>query len=820
MLIAGDFNAQESEPVLDEFITEHDLKSIVKDPTCFKSVSNPSCIDLLITNFPNSFQGTMVLTTGLSDYHKMVLTVLKNKFVKQKPKEIEYRCYKTMDRGVFREELKTLLAYVSTLEEFDEAYLKVLNKHIPLKKKTVRINQAPYMTKVLRKAIMRRSALKAKYFSDMTANSERMFKKQKNFVSRLYKKERRKFYNNLDLNFFTDNKKFWRTVKPFLSDRGIRSKKINLKEGNKIVSEDKEVADILNTYFSGSVDSLDIEKNSFIVNSADHIVDPIERAIFKYNNHPSILKIRARVQGQSFKFSNVTKEDLLREINFLNPNKANTSNSIPVKNLKENIDVTGHTLHRIINNDITNSNFPDKLKLAEISPLQKDSDIMNKSKYKPISILPSISKLYERIMERQISSFIEKNLYIYMCGYRKGFSTQFALLKLMEKWKKSVDNHGYAGAIITDLSKAFDTIKHELLIAKLHSYGFDSSALSMISGYLKNRWHKTKINASYSSWKELLKGVPQGSVLGSLLFNVYFNDLFYFLEETEAINYADDTNLHACDMDLGNLMRRLEHDYLIVIEWFESNYMKLNGNKCHLIISGHKHEHMWVNVGGSRIWESESEKILGVTIDRELKFEEHVKNMLAVAGRKLTALARLSNVLNFSKFRLLLKSFVESQFAYCPLVWMLCSRTMNNKMNKLQERALRILYKDDISSFENLLEKDNSITIHDRNIKLLAKEMYKVYNDILPNALGEFLTKRTLNFNLRHASTFIRDKVSTTYYGTNSLRILGPKIWDLLPPDIKSSESLESFQGKIKMWKVENCPCRLCKVFIGGLGFL
>ena len=348
----------------------------------------------------------------------------------------------------------------------------------------------------------------------------------------------------------------------------------------------------------------------------------------------------------------------------------------------------------------------------------------------------------------------------------------------------------------------------------------DLIAVLCLCGYLKNRWHKTKINASYSSWKELLKGVPQGSVLGPLLFNVYFNDLFYFLEETEAINYADDTNLHACDMDLGNLMRPLEHDILIVNEWFESNYMKVNGDKCHLLISGHKHEHMWVKVGNSRIWESESEKILGVTIDRELKFEEHLRNILAIAGKKLTALARLSNVLNFSKFRLLLKSFVESQFAYCPLVWMLCSRTMNNKMNKLHERALRILYKDDISFFENLLEKDNSVKIHDGNIKLLAKEMYKVYNNILPNALGEFLTNRALNYNLRHASTFIRDKVSTTYYGTNSLQILGPKIWDLLPPDIKSAESLESFQAKIKTWKVENCPCRLCKVFIAGLGFL
>ena len=676
------------------------------------------------------------------------------------------------------------------------------------------------MTKTLRKAIMRRSALKNKFYRDKTLTTERMYKKQKNFCSRLYKKEKRKFYNDLNMNNFTDCKMFWKTVKPFLSDKGNFSKKINLVEKDMMVSEDIEVAEILNTYFSESVNNLEIQENNYILKSADHILDPVDKALHKFYNHPSILKIREKVNGVRFGFSPVTREELVREINSLNPKKANTSNSIPVTNLKENIDVIVNVLHKIINEDIFNSHFPDKLKLAEISPLQKDSDVTNKKKYRPVSILPSISKIYERVMQRQVSSFIEDHLYEHMCGFRKKYSTQHALMTLIEKWKKILDSQGYAGAIITDLSKAFDTINHELLLAKLHAYGFEKQALRLISSYLTNRWHKTKINTSFSTWKELLRGVPQGSVLGPLLFNIYFNDLFYFLEETEATNYADDTNIYACDMDLGNLIRRLEHDSLVAIEWFESNYMKLNGDKCHFLIAGNKHEHLWLNFGESQIWETQSEKILGVTIDNKLKFEEHIKSILASAGKKLSAIARMSHILSFSKLRLLMKSFVDSQFSYCPLIWMFCSRSMNNRINKLQERTLRILYRDDISSFEELLVRDNSITAHERNIKLLAKEMYKVKNDILPNALGEFITKRDLRYNLRNHPTFTRDKANTTQYGTESMNILGPKIWDIIPSEIKNAETLDSFNVNIKKWKVKNCPCRLCKTFVVGLGFV
>ena len=152
-----------------------------------------------------------------------------------------------------------------------------------------------------------------------------------------------------------------------------------------------------------------------------------------------------------------------------------------------------------------------------------------------------------------------------MCGYRKCFSTQQALVSLIEKWKAILDKNGYAGAVLIDLSKAFDTVNRDLLIAKLNAYGFTKNSLRLIKSYLSNRWQRTKINSSFSSWTELLLGVPQGSVLGPLLFNICINDLFCLTESTNVCSYADDTTFHACDMDLD-----------LAIEWFESNYMKLN----------------------------------------------------------------------------------------------------------------------------------------------------------------------------------------------------------------------------------------------------
>ena len=252
-----------------------------------------------------------------------------------------------------------------------------------------------------------------------------------------------------------------------------------------------------------------------------------------------------------------------------------------------------------------------------------------------------------------------------------------------------------------DLSKVFDSLNHGLLIEKLHAYGFQHDALKLLHSYLSKRWHRTKVNTSFSSWEELIKGVPQGSVLGSILFNLYLNDLSYLSDLTEVCNFPDDTTFHACDNDLSNLIKRLEHDAFLATEWSETNGMKLSKDKCYLLVSGHRYENIWVKMGVGEIWKSVKQKLLGLETRRNLNFDDHVISLCKKARRKLAVLARLSKFMSFRQKRILMKTFFESQFAYCSLIWMFHSRKVNGKINHLQERSLKIVYNDYITSFED-----------------------------------------------------------------------------------------------------------------------
>ena len=320
--------------------------------------------------------------------------------------------------------------------------------------------------------------------------------------------------------------------------------------------------------------------------------------------------------------------------------------------------------------------------------------------------------------------------------------------------------------------------------------------------------------------------MPQGSVLGPLLFNLYINDLFYIIK-TGICNYADDTTPYAVDMSLDGLMTKLVCAANSAVEWFQYNGMRLNSGKCHLLVCGHKFESMICKVGDSQVIETHRVKLLGINIESELTFNHQLGNMCKKVSQKLNALSRLCAIIPFQKRKMLMQAFFLSQFSYIPLVWMFHSRGINTKINNLHYRALRMIYQDETSSFEELLKRDGSVTIHHRNLQFLAIEMYKTSNGMAPEFMKEIFVanknafSENVSANTRSRSKFYNpSNPRTVSCGLQTVRSLGPKIWEMVPSDFKSISSLSLFKNKIKKWIPHGCPCSLCKIFTPGLGYL
>ena len=392
-----------------------------------------------------------------------------------------------------------------TYESFENMVMKSFDTVSAKKERTVRANEKPYVTKEMRKAIMLRSQLQNKVYYYGTEENTQAFNKQKNYCNRLYKRERRDFYNRLDLKNITDNIKFWDTMKPLFSDKGgIRDKIVLIEEGE-IISDAIEVAENFNAYFSGTADSLGITENKLLLNPVMEIDLDVEKCIKKFESHPSIISIKRNVQVDTrFDFVPITAKDIDTEIGNLDPKK--NGGCIPTKLLKEMRHIVSEPLAEVWNSElIRNKTFSGKLKLGDITPVFKSLQNTNKKNYRPITVLVVVSKIFEKIMDKQTNDYIEKFLSKYLCGYRKEYNCQIAMVSMVERMKMSRDKREYSGAVLMDLSKAFDTINHELLIAKMHAYGFSIDALKIVHSYLSDRWHRTKIDGTYSTWRKILQ---------------------------------------------------------------------------------------------------------------------------------------------------------------------------------------------------------------------------------------------------------------------------------------------------------------------------
>ena len=447
-----------------------------------------------------------------------------------------------------------------------------------------------------------------------------------------------------------------------------------------------------------------------------------------------------------------------------------------------------------------------------ITPIFKKDDLLDKANYRPVSILPLISKVYERLIYNQLSEYSESFLSHILCGFTKAHSTQHALFKLLQSWQKELDNGGFVGTILMDLSKAYDCIQHELLIAKLKCYGIGNGSLRLLLDYLTNRKQRTKIGSSFSSWCDINTGVPQGSILGPLLFNIFINDLFFSITKSEVCNLADDNTLYSCNKNLEHVFSNLKYDLRNVLDWFKINSMKANPGKFQFMVLGVKNIAPFnLNVNGKIIPSSNEVKLLGITIDNQLKFKKHIEELCKKSSYKLHALRRIRGYLTVEKARILAYAFIDSQFNYAPLIWMFAGKTLINKICKIHHRTLQVVYNEYNKSYQELLQLNNIVSIHQRHLQYLALEVFKSLMHLNPEFMWSYFNEKPITYDLRKGTKVFLPPVKSFRLGLNSVHFRGSILWNNLPSSIKNSQTINEFKVKLKNLGNIHCTCGLCR---------
>ena len=756
---------------------------VVTNVTRVSKIDNvePSLLDHIWINFIDEQVNTGVILTDNSDHYPVFMNLNSphnnhSEFITIKFRDQSDGCVQ-----LFREKLESMDFYSENdhinvkFNSFNQCIQEAYESCFPLRTKLVssKVLQKPWMTTAIRNSIRKKSTY-YKLFKQKIITKERN-DEYKNILNKTIRAaKRRYFFSYFDTNM-KNIRKTWEGINTLIGKRANQNKSIKiLKNNDTVLTDKKAISESFSAYFSSIARDLDGKLPQSTENPLSHIIH----------------------NAKCFFLFPVTESECYKIINNLN-NTSYGLNNLSTKMLKRVADIISYPVSKLINDSFKEGIVPDSLKVACITPIFKSGDKQCTSNYRPISVLPLFSKVFERCVYERLLNFITKCNIItqQQFGFQKGLSCSDAISKLLEYIYSAINEKKFVISVFLDLKKAYDTVNHEILLKKLEAYGIRGVTLDWFKSYLSNREQCVRIDDCKSEYRNIDIGVPQGSVLGGLLFLIYINDLPSVSDKLISVLFADDTCVSLSDIDYTNLINDFNTELIKLHSWLNSNRLSLNLAKTVAINFSTRTEPYNVNVplilNGINVKFSNSVKYLGITLDNKLTFGDHVIDINKKIAKNCGILYRLSHNAPKRILVCLYYALIYPYLTYCNPIWGGASDVHLNKLLLIQKKTVRAITKSSYREHSDPLFYDLGILkVHDI-YKLNCCCIANKQKEQFPHARSIYNTRSKGNLHVSFQRLTVTQR---------SLKFNVPTHFNALPLNLKSITLLRPFKRALKTY--------------------
>ena len=662
---------------------------------------------------------------------------------------------------------------------FDIFYSKLtelVNENVPLKqitKKQLKRQSKPWVTKGILKSMSKRDIFLKKSINakgaDRKSDLYKKYKSYRNSIVNLLKLSKKLHYQDFFINF-NNTKKTWEGINEIINKKNSKSEQnIILKDGPNIITDPQSISNNFNKFFTT-------------------IAEEIQQEIPKIGNFEKFVK--NNTSPNSFFFSPVSKSEILKTFKSIDHSKSTGEFSIPKQIFDCISDPLAGILCQLINLTFKTGIFPKALKTVKVIPIFKNKGSNQEvDNYRPISLLSNIDKIFEKLVYSRLISFLDTHniLSNRQFGFRKKHSTKLALISLTEEIRRALDAGNFSCGVFIDLKKAFDTVNHDILLRKMELYGIRGIANQWFRSYLSNRTQFVSYSGSKSSFRNILFGVPQGSVLGPLLFLIYINDLCNAMKYSKTSLFADDTSIVYSDLSLKNVENNINEDLNNLYIWLCANKISLNITKTKVLLFRNAHKvinyDLNITINNKTLKLSESVKYLGVTLDHFLNWKLHIKNLCSKLSSANGAISRLRYYVPNSTLIQIYYALFFSHLNYACQIWGQIDNQGLQRILMLQKKCVRLMTFSDYHAHSNpLFVNLNILKIHD----LVKLSNVNLIHDILnSNCPARVSTIFSLDFYQHDYTTrgkninlLSRPYARTTTYGIKSVTYNSIVLWN------------------------------------------